>query len=229
MEAKFDPYEHQHGFVESNSAQATWFVPHDLSGLANLMGGNEKAVEKLNLQFESAEKLGFTSGNSHALELHPEYRKIPINYGNQPSMQTAFVFNKLGRPDLTQFWSRKVVDRAFSGLSPATGYNGDEDQGLMGSLAVLMKIGLFQMNGGTEDNPIYEFGSPIFDKITISLANGKELVINAPGTSSDKPYLNAVKINGIVSDQNHISHSDILKGAVLDFAMGSVPSKNSQQ
>ncbi|TQO36697.1 putative alpha-1,2-mannosidase [Arenibacter algicola] len=225
----FDPYEHQNGFVESNAAQATWFVPHDISGLANLMGGNVKAVEKLNLQFETAEKLGFTSGNSHALELHPEYRKIPINYGNQPSMQTAFVFNKLERPDLTQFWSRKVVDRAFSGLSPATGYNGDEDQGLMGSLAVLMKIGLFQMNGGTEDNPIYEFGSPIFDKITISLANGKELVINAPGTSSDKPYLNAVKINGIVSDQNHISHSDILKGTVLDFTMGSVPSKNSQQ
>lgn len=225
----FNPYQHQHGFVESNSAQATWFVPHDLSGLANLMGGNEKAVEKLNLQFETAEKLGFTSGNSHALELHPEYRKIPINYGNQPSMQTAFVFNKLGRPDLTQLWSRKVVDRAFSGLSPATGYNGDEDQGLMGSLAVLLKIGLFQMNGGTEDNPIYEFGSPIFDKITIRLSNGKELVINAPGTASDKPYLNALKINDMASDQNYISHSDILKGVTLDFTMGSVPSMNLRQ
>jgi predicted alpha-1,2-mannosidase len=219
----FDPYQHQHGFVESNAAQATWFVPHDLNGLANLMGGHDKAVEKLNLQFETAEKLGFTSGNSHALELHPEYRKIPINYGNQPSMQTAFVFNKLERPDLTQFWSRKVVDRAFSGLSPATGYNGDEDQGLMGSLAVLMKIGLFQMNGGTEDNPMYEFGSPIFDKITINLPNGKKLVINAQGTAPDKQYLNSVKINGKVTDQNHISHSDILKGATLEFTMGSQP------
>jgi predicted alpha-1,2-mannosidase len=221
----FDPYQHQNGFVESNAAQATWFVPHDLGGLATLMGGNEKAVEKLNLQFETAEKLGFTSGTSHALELHPEYRKIPINYGNQPSMQTAFVFNQLERPDLTQFWSRKVVDRAFSGLSPATGYNGDEDQGLMGSLAVLMKIGLFQMNGGTEDNPIYEFGSPIFDKTTISLPNGKELIINAQGTASDKQYLNSVRINGMVSDQNYIRHSDVLQGAVLDFTMGSVPKK----
>ncbi|MBD3660967.1 MAG: glycoside hydrolase family 92 protein, partial [Arenibacter algicola] len=159
----YDPYEHQHGFIESNGAQSTWFVPHDIGGLANLMGGKSKAAEKLNHQFEVAEKLGFTAGNSHSQELHPEYRRIPINYGNQPSIQTAFVFNQLDRPDLAQFWSRKVVDKVFSGLSPATGYNGDEDQGLMGSLSVLMKIGLFQMNGGTENDPVYELGSPIFD------------------------------------------------------------------
>lgn len=165
----YDPYEHQHGFIESNGAQSTWFVPHDIAGLANLMGGKSKAAEKLNRQFQEAEKLGFTAGNSHSQELHPEYRRIPINYGNQPSIQTAFIFNQLNRPDLTQFWSRKVVDKVFSGLSPATGYNGDEDQGLMGSLAVLMKIGLFQMNGGTENDPVYELGSPIFDTIEINL------------------------------------------------------------
>ncbi len=225
----FDPYEHEHGFNESNGAQSTWFVPHDLKGLAKLMGGNEKAVDKLNDQFETAEKLGFTSGNSHAQELHPEYRRIPINYGNQPSIQTAFVFSQLERPDLTQLWSRKVVDKAFSGLSPATGYNGDEDQGLMGSLAVLMKIGLFQMNGGTEENPQYEFGSPIFDKISIRLHNGNQLVINAPGASSDTPYLNAVKINGEESDQLKINHSDILKGATLDFTMGAEPINDPEQ
>ena len=223
--ADYDPYQHQHGFIESNGAQSTWFVPQDLPGLAEEMGGKEKAVEKLNAQFETAEKLGFTSGNSHAQELHPEYRQIPINYGNQPSMQTAFVFNQLGRPDLTQYWSRKVIDKAFSGLSPSTGFNGDEDQGLMGSLAVLMKIGLFQMNGGTEENPKYEFGSPIFDQITISLANGKEFIINAPGTSEGKYYLKSVKLNGASSDKNYINHSDILQGAVLDFEMEDKPEK----
>ncbi|MEQ9307692.1 MAG: glycoside hydrolase family 92 protein, partial [Marinoscillum sp.] len=144
---EFDPYAYKIGFVEANSAQATWFVPHNLEGLAKLMGGEEQAVDKLNKQFEEANELGFTAGTSHDLEEHPEYRRIPINYGNQPSIQTAFVFHKIGRPDLTQYWSRSVVDQTFSGLSPASGYNGDEDQGLMGSLAVLMKIGLFQMNG----------------------------------------------------------------------------------
>jgi len=223
----FDPYEHEHGFIESNAAQSTWFVPHDITGLAELMGGKERAVEKLNAQFETAEALGFAAGNSHAQELHPEYRRVPINYGNQPSIQTAFVFNHLGRPDLTQYWSRKVADKVFGGLSPATGYNGDEDQGLMGSLAVLMKIGLFQMNGGTEENPSYEFGSPSFDKVSIDLENGKQLIIDAPGASSGKNYIQAIKVNGDTSDKNHIGHLDLLKGPILEFTMGNgAPSKN---
>jgi len=145
----FDPYQYENGFIESNAAQSTWFVPHDIDGLVALMGGKEKAVEKLNTQFETAEKLKFTSGTSHASELHPEYSRIPVNFGNQPSMQASHVFNQLGRYDLSQYWARKVVKETFSGLAPNTGYNGDEDQGLMGSLNVLMKIGLFQMNGGT--------------------------------------------------------------------------------
>ncbi len=175
--ADFDPYKYEHGFNESNGAQSSWFVPHDISGLAELMGGKEKAAQKLTEQFETAQNLGFTSGGAHDKELHPEYRRIPINYGNQPSMQTAQVFNQLDRPDLAQYWTRKVVETAFSGLSPATGFNGDEDQGLMGSLSVLMKIGLFQMNGGTEEDPEYQIGSPIFDKVTIHLEEGKKMVL----------------------------------------------------
>lgn len=218
----FDPYQHENGFIEANGAQATWFVPHDLEGLAALMGGNEEAIEKLNAQFEAAAKLGFASGSSHSQELHPEYSRIPINYGNQPSIQTAFIFNYLGRPDLTRYWSRKVVDTVFNGLSPATGYNGDEDQGLMGSLAVLMKIGLFQMNGGTEENPKYEFGSPIFEKVTIRLNNGKELIINSPKASAETDAIRSVTINGTESDTFYIRHSDVLKGPTIEFTKDTV-------
>lgn len=219
----FDPYQHEHGFIEANAAQATWFVPHDLEGLAALMGGKEKAVEKLNAQFETAEKLGFTSGSSHAQELHPEYSRIPINYGNQPSIQTAFIFNRLGRPDLTQYWSRKVVDSVFSGLSPATGYNGDEDQGLMGSLAVLMKIGLFQLNGGTEENPSYELGSPIFDSVEISLNEkyyrGKSLMIKAVNHTADNIHVKSRILNGKELEGFTISHSQITGGGKLLLQM----------
>ncbi|CAM4379371.1 GH92 family glycosyl hydrolase [Zobellia roscoffensis] len=213
----YSPYEHENGFIESNGAQSTWFVPHDIEGLAELMGGKDSAVEKLNEQFKTAEKLGFTAGNSHSQELHPEYRNIPINYGNQPSIQTAFVFNKLDRPDLTQYWSRKVADKVFGGLSPATGYNGDEDQGLMGSLAVLMKIGLFQMNGGTETDPVYELGSPSFDKITISLQKGKELVIEAPRTLTSKFEAETLQLNGSPYLKNSVRHSALMNGAILRY------------
>lgn len=221
----YEPYQYETGFIEANGAQATWFVPHDLKGLATLMGGNKKAVEKLNSQFKAAEKLGFTSGSSHALELHPEYSRIPINYGNQPSMQTAFVFNQLGRPDLTQYWSRKVVNTVFSGLSPATGYNGDEDQGLMGSLAVLLKIGLFQINGGTEENPVYEIGSPIFDTVKISLNQdyypGKLFTIKTLSNTKDNIQIKSSVLNGEKLKGFTILHSRITEGGELVLQMGS--------
>ena len=165
----FDPFEYQHGFVESNAAQMTWFVPQDFAGLAELMGGRETAVRRLDQAFREAEPMGFTSGKSHDQETREQNRRIPINYGNQPSIQTAFIFNELGAPDLTQKWSRRVVDAVQSGLTPHTGYNGDEDQGLMGALAVLMKIGLFQPDGGVTPDPVYQVGSPVFDRIEIDL------------------------------------------------------------
>ena len=219
----FDPYQPENGFIESNGAQSTWFVPHDLQGLANLMGGTDKAVEKLNAQFKTAQELGFTAGNSHSQELHPEYSRIPINYGNQPSMQTAFVFNELGRNDLSQYWSRAVVNKAFSGLSPATGFNGDEDQGLMGSLSVLMKIGLFQMNGGTEENPNYQIGSPIFDEVIIKLNpdyySNESFAIKTVNNSESNVYINRVKLNNKKVESYKLSHNDIIKGGELKLEM----------
>jgi predicted alpha-1,2-mannosidase len=223
----FDPYQVNKGFVESNSAQATWFVPQDLPGLAKLMGGNDVAVKKLEASFVEAKKLGFTSGTSHSKELHPEYSRIPINYGNEPSIQTAFVFSMLGRPELSQYWSREVVNAAFSGLSPATGYNGDEDQGLMGTLAVLYKIGLFQMSGGTEANPSYQLGSPIFDKVTIQLNQkyfpGKSLTIQTIGNSDTNRYIRSADFNGKPVKESLVNHQDLVKGGVLTLKMGNLP------
>lgn len=221
--ANYDPYQYENGFNESNGAQSTWFVPHDIDGLAELMGGRAKAIEKLNSQFEKAEELTFTSGNSHDKELHPEYSRIPINYGNQPSMQTAFIFNKLGRPDLTQYWSRRIVDKVFSGLSPSKGYSGDEDQGLMGSLAVLMKLGLFQMNGGTEENPKYELSSPLFPKAVLNLPNGNKLQINASKKAADQYYIQQVKFNGKKLQALFLSHTDALQGGILEYTLHNEP------
>jgi predicted alpha-1,2-mannosidase len=228
--ANYDPYKYENGFIESNGAQSTWFVPHDISGLVKLMGGNEKAVEKLNTQFQTAKKQKFTSGTSHDAELHPEFSRIPINFGNQPSIQTSFVFNLIGRPDLTQYWTREVIKETFSGLSPTTGYNGDEDQGLMGSLNVLFKIGLFQMNGGTDENPQYQIGSPIFKKVSIQLNpnyyKGKEFVIEAANNSAENIYISKTKFNNKSVENFTLSHSDITGGGELILEMANKPQKN---
>ncbi len=225
--ANYDPYKYENGFIEANGAQATWFVPHDIDGLVKLMGGKEKAVEKLNMQFQTAKKQKFTSGTSHDAELHPEFSRIPINFGNQPSIQTSFVFNLIGRPDLTQYWTREVIKETFSGLSPATGYNGDEDQGLMGSLNVLLKIGLFQMNGGTDENPVYQIGSPIFNKVSIQLNpeyyKGKKFVIEAVNNSAENIYISKTKFNTKPVENFTISHNDIIGGGELILEMASKP------
>jgi putative alpha-1,2-mannosidase len=194
------------------------------------MGGNEEAAKKLDNSFREAEKHGFTSGTAHSKELHPELRRIPINYGNQPSMQTAFIFNLIEHPWLTQYWSRKVLAAAFSGLSPITGFNGDEDQGLMGSLSVLMKIGLFQMNGGTEENPQYQLGSPIFDKIKIQLNPdyypGKEFTIEVNANSAENVYIQSAKLNNNQLQNYWINHNDLVNGGKLTLNMGKNPDRN---
>lgn len=219
----FDPYEYKHGFVESNAAQMTWFVPHDISGLATLMGGYSKAAEKLDNQFREAAKLNFTSGTSHAVELHPEYSRIPINYGNQPSIHTAFIFHKLGYPSLSEYWSKEIVKKAFSGLSPDSGYNGDEDQGIMSSISVLMKIGLFQVDGGVSLSPVYQVVSPSFDEVTIKLHtdyySGKSIMINKKHCDKLSSE-NHILWNGEVIENNSVYHNDIINGGKLEFLVG---------
>lgn len=225
--ADFDPFEYRHGFVESNAAQMTWYVPHDIAGLADLMGGEKVAAKRLNEAFETAGKLGFTSGTAHAQETHEEYRRIPINYGNQPSIQTAFIFNKLGEPSKTQYWSREVVNQVYQNLSPEHGYNGDEDQGLMGSLAVLMKIGLFQVDGGARQGPVYQIGSPIFNRITIALDeryySGKSFTIETVNNSDDNRYIKAAWLNGEPLNRRYLTHSEITQGGTLKLEMTSTP------
>nr|WKN34564.1 GH92 family glycosyl hydrolase [Tunicatimonas sp. TK19036] len=226
----FDPYDHQKGFVESNSAQSTWYVPHDLPGLAAEMGGKEVAAQKLVKSFEVAAKQDFTSGKSHDQELQAEMRRVPINYGNQPSIQTAFVFNHIGYPWLTQYWSREVIEKSFSDLSPQRGYNGDEDQGLMGALSVLMKMGIFEMKSGNETEPLYELGSPVFDRITIHLNPdyypGKSVIIEAGNTSSTNRYIQSATLNGESLSSPFVPHQNLVKGGVLRLEMGGVPQKD---
>lgn len=223
----FDPYQYENGFVESNPAQSTWFVPHDIKGLAKLMGGEQQLIEKLDNAFVIAQKQGFTAGQAHADESKEQYRRIPINYGNQPSMQTAFIFSAAGAPWKTQYWSRQVVNEVFSTLTPDRGYNGDEDQGLMGSLAVLMKIGLFQLTAGTESDPLYLIGSPIFDQISIALDDdyysGNTFTIQTLDNSEQNVFVQSVTLNGKVLDRTYLYHSEIVKGGKLVLQMGNKP------
>jgi predicted alpha-1,2-mannosidase len=226
----FDILEFHHGYVESNSVQATWFVPHDMKGLFNLMGGEDKAAMWLNRQFHIADQHNFVSHNFKTDKFVKAQRKRTwLNYGNQPSMQVGFIFNYAGQPWLTQKWTREVVNRIYSDLDPQHGFNGDEDQGLMGALSVIMKMGIFEMRGGASNNPEVQIGSPLFDKVTIKLNpdyyKGKEFVIEATNNSDKNRYLQSVNLNGKSQNKVWFNHSDMVKGGKLLLEMGSKPNK----
>lgn len=228
-QAPFDEFLYGKGFVESNAAQMTWFVPHDVAGLIDLMGGQDKFVSKLHHSFAEAREHAFTSGKSHDSETQEALRRTYINYGNQPSMQTAFLFNYAGSPWLTQYWSRQVVDSVYSDLTHDLGYSGDEDQGLMGSLAVLMKIGLFSMDGGTATEPQYEIGSPIFEEVQIDLDStfysGEKFTISVDNQGTNHWYIQKARLNNKKLDQWMIPHRTLVGGGKLELVMDSEPNK----
>ncbi len=222
-----DILNYEHGWVEGNAAQYTWFVPHDVKGLISLMGGNEKFTQKLNISFETAKTHGFVSGKSENPTDQELKRRVYINYGNQPCMETPFLFNYAGKPWLTQYWTRQLIDSVYSGISPQKGYSGDEDQGLMGTLAVLLKTGLFSTNGGTSVKPFYEITSPAFKKITIHLNkkyySGNDFVIEALQNAPNNVYIQSATLNNISFNQPWLFHSTLVKGGKLTLVMGDKP------
>ena len=117
----------------------------------------------------------------------------------------------------------------YSGLSPDFGYSGDEDQGLMGSLAVLMKIGIFSVNGGTATEPVYEIASPLFEKVTIHLNRkyypGEKIIIESRNNSSENYYVRSAAWNGVQWDKSWITHDAFVKGGTLTLDMASAPNK----
>lgn len=229
----YDPLLYDNGFIEGNGAQYTWFVPHDLNELFSLMGGTDSAIFRLNREFELTREYRFCNEHPEKEAITGEKyinsRRTWTNYSNQPNSQAAFIFNYAGAPWLTQYWSRAVVDSVFTDISPYFGYQGDEDQGLMGSLAVLMKIGLFQMKGGCEEDPVYEIGSPVFDEVIIHLNpkyyKAKEFVIQAKNNSDTSPYIQSARLNGKSLKEFFFNHSTINEGANLELIMGSEPNK----
>jgi putative alpha-1,2-mannosidase len=110
------------------------------------------------------------------------------------------------------------------------GFNGDEDQGLMGSLSVLMKIGLFQLDGGTTPDAIYQIGSPIFDRIEIALDQqyypGSTFVIEVKNNSATNVYVKTISLNGTPLTRHYLTHDEIVSGGILTLEMSSAPNLN---
>ncbi|MEN7551283.1 GH92 family glycosyl hydrolase [Rapidithrix thailandica] len=211
------------GFCESNAAIYTHFVPHDLPGLIALAGGNEKYVQMVESSFLKSEKHKFVTD-------HGKHAESWIDYENQPSCHMAHLFNYADAPWLSQKWVRKVKEVTFGDTSPYGGYNGDEDQGQMGALGVLMALGLFQMDGGASANSKYDITSPLFDRIEIILHpeyyEGEKFIITTQNNSKENLYIQSAQLNGKVWNACYFTHDTFAKGGTLALVLGAQPNKN---
>jgi len=214
------------GFVEGNAWQYSYFVPHDMQGLIGLMGRDE-FNDRLEKGFEKSAPHHFNSENLGSNSLDG-MGVLPVNHGNQPNMQAAWLFNHSGKPWLTQYWVREIMDHYY-GLSPEDGWLGDEDQGQMGAWFVMSAMGLFQMDGGAALNPVYEIGSPLFEQVSISLDEkyypGGEFIIEARNTSGKNRYVQSATLNGKALNQPWFYHRDLVKGGKLVLEMGEEPNR----
>lgn len=210
------------GFCESNAAIYTNYVPQDPEGLIRLFGGKEKYTEFLNCSFERSAANRFVTP-------HGKHAQSWVDYENQPSCQMAHLFNYSGAPWLTQKWVREVKEKTFGGVTPYNGYNGDEDQGQMGALGVLMAIGLFQVDGGASVHSSYEITSPVFDEIEILLNSdyypGKKFVIEVRNNSEKNKYIQSAKLNGEDLNSYHFPHKTFAGGGKLELILGEEPNK----
>lgn len=219
----FDPFKsgaNKH-YVEGNAWQLSFFVPQDVPALARYIG-EDNFIKRLEWGFAESDKWRFNGPND-------QYWDYPVVQGNQQSMHFAYLFNWIGKPWLTQKWSRAISKRYY-GHGVSNAYLGDEDQGQMSAWFVMNALGLFQTDGGTRVDPIYEIGSPLFEKVVIDLGGrygrGKQFIIEAKNTSKRNTYVQKATLNGKPLNTFHFKSSELLNGGSLVLEMGPEANKN---
>lgn len=219
----FDPFKSGANaqYVEGNAWQLTYFVPQDVPALADMIG-RKKFIDRLEGGFKLSEPWRYNGMND-------QYWDYPVVQGNQQSMHFAFLFNWAGKPWSTQKWSRSIMER-FYGYDVGDAYLGDEDQGQMSAWLVMVAMGLFQTDGGTAANPVYEIGSPLFKQVQIDLGHkfgrGGKFTITANNTSRNNMYVQKATLNGKVLNSFKFEASELLKGGSLVLEMGPKPNEH---
>lgn len=206
----FDPFATggEFGYTEGNAWQWTWFAPQDVKGLATLLGGREKALQKLDTFFSLPTNL---TGR-----FLPDVTGLIGQYahGNEPSHHIIYLYNVLGRPWRTQELADTILNTFYT--DKPDGLIGNEDCGQMSAWYVLSSLGLYQICPGVAD---YTIGRPLFDKAVMHLSSGKTLTIVAQNNSAKNLYVKSVTLNGKPVKDWTIAHKELYKGGVLKFVM----------
>lgn len=192
-------------YTEGNAWQYSWYVPHDIEGLIELMGGKRKFVERLDRFFTLTEQSG--RKNDNASGFIGQYV-----HGNEPSHHVAYLYGYAGEPRKTQYYVHKICTELYN--TSSSGYAGNDDCGEMSAWLVFSAMGFYPVNPASGE---YALGTPMMDKVTAHLDGGRTFTVNAHRKDSMSFYVKSVRLDGRKYDRNTISHKAITDGGTLDF------------
>jgi predicted alpha-1,2-mannosidase len=211
---EFDPLDtHGQGFIEGNAWTYSLFVPHDVEGMIELMGGGARMTERLDSLF--------------TMELGDEYIEkteditrdgIIGNYvhGNEPGHHIPYLYNWTPEPWKTQERVRMILDTMYG---PAEdGLCGNDDAGQMSAWYVFSALGLYPVCPGSDR---YEIGSPSVVSADVDLGNGRILRIRTAGQGAGSVYVSRIELNGTELDRRHLLHRELAAGGELRFHLES--------
>ena len=208
----FDPSQVNFTLTEANSYQYGFFVPQDINTHIDMMGGMEAYGKKLDELFTTSVEL---SGR-----VQPDITGLIGQYahGNEPSHNTVYMYNFIGRPTMTQKYVNQVMDDFYT--DERDGYSGNEDCGQMSAWAVFSAMGFYPATPGSG---YYVLGVPRFDCVTLSLENGKQFTVLAKNLDIHNCYVKSVKLNGKALDRSYIYFDEVFNGGELVFTMTDQP------
>ena len=202
-------------YCEGTAWQWTWFVPHQIDGLVELMGGREGFISKLDSLFTVSSVLEGENTSADISGLIGQYA-----HGNEPSHHIIHMYNYVDKPYRTQ----ELVDSVLQTLyfNDPDGLSGNEDCGQMSAWYILNAMGFYQVCPG---KPVYSIGRPLFNKATVNLKDGKKFTVIAKNNSRENKYIQSMVLNGKPLDKPFFTHQDIVDGGTLELTMGKVIKK----
>ncbi len=208
----FDPYEVNFNYTEANAWQYSLYVPQDITGLMNLMGGKKVLENHLDNLFTANNE---TSGRDQIdiTGLIGQYA-----HGNEPSHHMAYLYNFVNKPAKTQEKVYQILTELYK--NDPDGVSGNEDCGQMSAWYVLSSLGFYPVTPGANQ---YIIGSPLFEKATLNLENKKQFTIQAENISDSAIYIEKAFLNDIELNRTFITHNEIIAGGILKFYMTDAP------
>lgn len=204
----FKPDEVTFDYTEANAWQYSLFVPHDVHGLMELMGGKQYLENWLDDLFSADSK---TTGR-HQVDITGLIGQYA--HGNEPSHHMTYLYNFTNNPWKGQAYIHQILTTLY--FNHPDGLSGNEDCGQMSSWYVFSSMGFYPLAPGSD---IYLLGKPLFESAQINLDNGKQFNIETTEWSDANIYVKKVTLNGEVLDRNYIHHHEIMEGGTLSFEM----------